>query len=1045
MCCVSQFAPYYFHNLAGILKFDMIRSFIVLFLVGFSLFTSPLLHAQKTLANDSWEENYQKGYELFLKQKYGVAREYFEKALDDYGNKPHENKANAAYYLARSAMELRNRDAEYLLFNFLAKYPTSTKQNQAKYQMGLYYYNNKKYDDALEWFEKVKAYDLGQEKDEYFFKYGYSAFEEEEFESAGKSFVEVKDTHTKYAAPALYYYSHIAYENREYAKALEGFLRLTDDETFAPLTPYYISQIYYLQGQYQKVIEYAPELIDDVNESRKNELYRIIGDSYFRLNNFENSKEYLEIFMQNTRYPAPADHYLMGYTYYQLGEYQQAIPHLEKASNGNDRLAQNALYHLGDCYLKAGDKNRARIAFSSASNLDYDEEIKENALYNYALLTFELAYDPFNEGIKALNEYLERYPNSERVDEVYNYMVIGYMNTKNYNAALKSIEKIKNPNNQIKEAHQRIAYYRGVELFKNENYNQAIERFNKAIELGNYNSRINVLALFWKAESYYKTDDFQRAGNTYLSFMNSPGANSLSEYNKVQYNLGYTHFKQKNYSEAASWFEKFINSASVNSATLKADAYNRLGDMFFAQKSYWPAIEEYEQAYNIGVSNPDYALYQKGFSFGLVDRMEKKVQTMQLLLSAYPASTFADDALFETGRAYVAMFNNQNAIGSFEKLLNRYPQSNLKRAALVQLGLIHYNEENNQAALKYYKQAVEEFPGTPEARDALTGIKNIYVDDNNVDTYFAYVQQQNISTDMSISTQDSLTFASAENVYMTGNCDKAVESLNSYLQRFPDGSLALNAHFYLADCLTRNGRDDEAIESLRYIVNQPQNVFTRQAHEALALISFRSKNYSQALESYLALENLSETANKRIDAQAGAMRSYYHMREYTAAIEKAHEIKNQNIPAALKREATYITASAYLAMDRDVLALEAFSEIAGDVSTVQGAEAKYRVAILNYNRGEKEKAKEVIFNFIDQNTPHQYWMARSFILLSDIYVDENDNFQAVHTLQSIIDYYEDSTDGILETAKDKKQVILHRDEELRKEFEPDDVEIDISN
>jgi TolA-binding protein len=106
--------------------------------------------------------------------------------------------------------------------------------------------------------------------------------------------------------------------------------------------------------------------------------------------------------------------------------------------------------------------------------MDFDEKIKEDALFNYALVTYEISYSPFNEGIKAFNEYISLYPASERSDEAYNYLTLAYLNTHNYKDALAYIEKIKIKDNNIRKAYQRIAYFRALELFSNLRYQESI-------------------------------------------------------------------------------------------------------------------------------------------------------------------------------------------------------------------------------------------------------------------------------------------------------------------------------------------------------------------------------------------------------------------------------------------------------------------------------------------------------------------------------------------------------------------------------------------
>ena len=115
--------------------------------------------------------------------------------------------------------------------------------------------------------------------------------------------------------------------------------------------------------------------------------------------------------------------------------------------------------------------------------------------------------------------------------------------------------------------------------------------------------------------------------------------------------------------------------------------------------------------------------------------------------------------------------------------------------------------------------------------------------------------------------------------------------------------------------------------------------------------------------------------------------------------------------------------------------------MAHEVSSAEGAESKYRVAELLYIRKEYQEAEDVIFEFIDLNTSHEYWMGKSFILLADLYLVREDDFQAVQTLQSIIDYYEKTDDGILDLALRKKAEILRRQEAQQTEESQEELEI----
>jgi TolA-binding protein len=1015
---------------------------IILFLGSNSI----LIQAQKSLIHKLPDEDYEKAMELFEKQKYSAANHYFNKVMNNPATEHTSFRANAEYYSALCALELFNPDAEFLLTSFITTNPENNKVNEATFNLGKHHYNNKRYKQAAGCFEKVEASQLTEDQNsEYHFEAGYSYFMIKENEKARLHFRDIMDKDTRYTPAAIYYYSHIAYEQKNYETALEGFLRLRDDETFSPIVPYYITQIYFMQKKYSKVIEYATPLLDSVIEKRVGEMARMVGESHYRLEKYNDALPYLEKYASKTNSLSNEDKYELAYAYYKAGDMKNAIRYFEPVSYGNSELAQNALYHLANCYLKVKDKQKARLAFSSAANMDFNAEIKENALFNYAIATYEQSLSPFNEAVKAFNEYLRLYPYSKRADEANNYLALAFLTTRNYKAALEALDKIKKPDNSIRKAYQRVAFYRGLELYNNLKFDDAIVMLDKSLENAQFDMILATRAYYWKAESYYRLKSYNEAISLYNTFLGSTGAAGLDEFELAHYNIGYCYFDIKNYDEAMSWFKKYTGLMKDARNKLVADAYNRIGDCYFMKSSYWVAIENYEKAVSLNATDADYAMFQKGFALGLVNRPEKKIATLSELLKIYPKSRYCDDAIFELGRAYVSMNSNTKAIEAFNRMLKEYPESNYAPKSLLQLGLIHYNMDKNQDAIMYYKQVAEKYQGTSDARNAMSGLKTVYIDMNDVDSYFNYLEKAGGSSDIRVSEQDSLSYTAAENVYMSGDCDKSVQQLQRYIERFPKGNFLINANFYIADCNLRNNRPDEALQRFEYVLSASRSMFTGQSLAAAAKLYYAKKDYPKALETFKRLESEGEIKTNLQDAKIGQMRCYYNLKDYNNAITAAKEvIGSEAVQDEIKRESHYILAKSYLEMQNIAPAIGELSIVAKDVKSAEGAECKYLLAKTQYEQNKKEVAEKEIFDFIKKSTPYQYWLGKSFILLSDIYVDKNDEFQAVQTLQSIIDYYEIPNDGIVDEAKKKKEVITSKNAGLQ-DKKDSDIELNLNN
>ncbi|MCK5171223.1 MAG: tetratricopeptide repeat protein, partial [Bacteroidales bacterium] len=351
-------------------------------------------------------------------------------------------------------------------------------------------------------------------------------------------------------------------------------------------------------------------------------------------------------------------------------------------------------------------KNKARLAFEFASKLDFDPDIKEEALFNYALLTCEIYHSPFNEAIGAFHEFIELYPNSDRLDDAYNFLVMAYLYTSNYKEALRSLEMISDKDHGMKEAFQKVAYYRGLELFNNLHYQEAIETFDKSMQYPGYNRAIAAQTNYWKAEAYYQLGEYEKAAESYNIFLTTSGAFQLGEYNLAHYNMGYAYFKLKDYPNAIHWYRKYIGFTENEKSKTVTDTYNRIGDSYFISRSYWLAIEFYDKAIEVGLLDKDYALFQRGFSLGLLTRPEKKLNTLQRLLDEHPESVYVDDALFEMAKSHLDLQNSDKALEKYLQIIEEYLSSSYVKKSLVQLGLLNYNIDNNQEALKYYQRVV---------------------------------------------------------------------------------------------------------------------------------------------------------------------------------------------------------------------------------------------------------------------------------------------------------------------------------------------------
>lgn len=987
---------------------------VLLMIIGFGL------SAQRTSVYTHEDKNLKNGLQLYNKQKYGAAQKMFCQILEDRASEVSVVKAEAAFFNAACAFHLYNSDAEVLLETFLYDYPESPRVREAYYLMALYKYRDKKYDEALVWFKKVDLRLLNDnDLNEYNFKYGYCCFLAEDYNKAIVLLNKVKPFENKYQIYALYYCAHIEYVQGNYESALSDFEELAKNDKFASIVPYYITQIYYIQKKYDKIIEYAPQYVKSSSAKRLPEIARIVGEAYYKREKYEEALPYMETFYEKGTTFTIDDYYTLGYAYYKTGNYDKAGEFFNKVTGGNDTIAQNAYYHLADCYVKKGEKDKARNAFQAAMKYNVDKDMKREAHWSYAKLTYELSYSPFNEAILAFEEFIETYKNSNKLDDAYTFLVQVYLSSKNYKDALNSIEKIKNKSSDIKKAYQRVAYFRGLELFNSLEFSNAISMFNVSLKNGMFDKDIKALCYYWMGEAYYRLKDYDNAEKYYNTFILSPGSIEKAEYKIAHYNLGYTFFKRNNYAESIVWFRKYESIIKENSR-LKGDACNRIGDCYFMQRDYDKAISFYRQAMSIDAIDSDYALFQVGFCSGLKRNYDEKIKTLNSLVRTYPQSPYVDDALYELARTYEAQELNDMAIQNYERILREYPTSSYVKKSLLQMGLIYYNTNENEKSATFYKRVIAEHPGTAEAKSALEGLKKVYVAMNNPDGYVSYVNAVGGDVSVSFAEQDSLTFMSAHDAYMKGNCLTASKIFKQYIEKFEEGVYILDAHFFKADCDMKEERYADALRSFEVIISKNKNDYTESSLLVAAEVNVKMERYAAALKHYEELEKIAELKSNMLSSRIGQLRCQQKLENHRGVVDVAEKlIVTDKVSEETVREANLLMAKSYEALGDAVKAESKYRTVALDVKSAEGAEAKYKVCEMLYNQKRFDESEQEIMDFLNKTSPYQYWLAKSYMLWGDLYVVKEDYFQAKQTYKSIVDNYTVANDGIVATANKK--------------------------
>ncbi|MBQ8721756.1 MAG: tetratricopeptide repeat protein [Paludibacteraceae bacterium] len=968
------------------------------------------INAQESRAEYNPDYNFQQGRKLFDQKQYAVSSQYFTYYLNQQNDKEVcELCQEAEYYIAINAYKLRDKNTTDILEAYLEKYPYTPMRSYINFLIGHSYYDRAKFDEAMKYYNQVNDLHLSEEDaEEYLFTKGYTLLTEKKYKEASRCFYALTGFNKKYKDEAEYYYAYCEFSQQNYTDAIETFINIEENSKFYEAAQFHALQIYDRLQYRTQAVELGKKLVKQFPRSKYNsEAYRILGENSYFQQNWHDAVEFLKLYAKNQKQVQRADMYMLGIANYMVANYPDAITYLGKVTTEQDSLAQNAYIFIGHANLQQHQADKARMAFQNASLINADSRLKEESLYNYALATYE-SKAPFGETIKAFDRFINEYPNSTHLNSIYELMVNVFLTDKNYLGAVEAIDNIKNPTKKMIQAKEQALFNLGIESFKKRRYDKAIEYFTKSTELYNAQS-FSGQAYLWLGETYYAKENMTAARENIIKFIGTKQGKTAEQLQKAYYLLGYTYFDAKDYNNATIYFDTFTSIDGADKSPVYDDVLNRLGDSYFNKRNFAQARKTYNKV-STSSKVADYAQYQSAFILGLQKQYNAKIELLNTLITKYPHSDYNDDAMYEIGRTYVLQDKHTEAINAYKKLQKSHPQSKLTRKASLEIGMQYANMNQNDEAIKAYKYVVENYPSSEETRIALEGLQSLYIDANKVDEYLTY-RESIVGTTISTvakSHEDSISFIAAERVYARGNYEEAIPTLTNYIVKYCDSHTfnCITAQYYLAESLYKTGDLDKALTHYNNLANLDGNEYVEPALLRASSISYDQQDYETAKRYFDQLHIVASNKNNKEIARLGILRCSYFTNKFQPTITIATEIL-EDIASNddNKYEAHYCRAKAYIATGQETTAVNDLLAISNDISIEMGAEAKYLYAEHLYNQGEYKKSEDVIMQFISEGTTHQYWLARCFVLLADIYIAQGDDFMGKQYLLSLQENY----------------------------------------
>lgn len=997
------------------------------------ILSANLAWPQNQLSQGKDDRLFNKGIELIDHANYVAAREVLSQFLS-IASLSDTRRGEAEYYVAFCALSLGHSDGEKLIDQFISNYPSNTRAATAYYDLANFFYNEKNYEKASVYFKKVNFPSLSSDQqNQAHFKWGYSYFNAKKLDEALEQFNFVKKQSSSYTPAANYYAGFIEYSKGSYDEALVDLKLAERSTSYADIVPFLIINTYYRQRKYDDVIQYANTL-KGRDVANAGEIAMLVADAYFFKTDYKKAVDAYEKYLaEGTDRSESSLLFRAGYANYALGQDAKAIGYLSKAAAGKDSTSYYASYYLGILYLKKGDKNYAMNSFDYARKNSADSKLAEESFFQFAKVSYD-AGKP-DQAIREFEKFSTIYPSSKHQNEAKELLAQAYVNGNDFNKAIEYIEALPSRNKSVDQAYQKATYLKGIELFNKDDYPGAVKYFEKSLQYP-VDPNLVVLASFWNGEAYSVGRKYDEAIANYQRAL-AGGSADAELTTKTKYGLGYAYYNQQVYDKALINFKDFVNRSNKNTPNY-TDGLIRLADCYYVTKQYSDALSTYTKATAIGSPDNDYVLLQTGAIYGIERKYTDARKQFSALVQGYPKSQYRDEALFQQAQFEIEQGNYQIAIDGFTKLINGGGSSRFLPYAYLRRAVSFSNLKQYDKTIADYTTLIKQFPTHPAAQEALLPLQealNTAGRSSEFEGYLTSFKRANPEK----KGIEGLEYETGKNFYFDQQYQKSITSLNNYLSSYPQSIHTQEAKYYIAESHYRLREYEKALPIYNELSNDMTFAMGSKVMARVAELEFKLGKYANSINSFHRLERLASNKKEKYNAWSGLMESFYLQAQYDSADVYAKIILEKgNVNAGAQNKATLYLGKSAMSRGDYESAKDEFLNTLNSAQDEYGAEAKYLLGQIAFLQKEYKQCYETLTSLNKDFASYNDWVGKSYLLLADNFLAQNDVFQARLTLQSLVDNF--PLQSVKDEAKMKLKQLEQAEAARRKAIESDTVD-----
>lgn len=611
--------------------------------------------------------------------KYGLAWSYFQqkkyndayKLFNFLSDGTDSIAVNSFYWKAESKRYAGQEMAAFNMYqDFIKKYPDNPLVTEVHFQLGVYYYNNGKYNLASRYLRSALKTSNEDIKVKVLTMLGELDLTSKNYKEAKKNFtnaINSKGLSEDLINRASFGLGVAQYYTGNYNEAVTEMLDVNfrDPRFEKDKINFYLAECYYALNKYREAIQ-RYNLVGNSDKEVYNLALYGKAYCYFNLSNYSEAAHefslYVREFPHNSR---TLDARLrLADSYYGNKNFAASSRIYKEIFRFNKRALRNphAYYQYAQALYKANEKQEAVNEFRSLQQKFPSSEYADRSLFVVGWIYFQEGN--YSEAINNYRNVLQTYPNSNLGPTVYYSVGDSYFNMGKYDSAIVSYQQVlvKYPGSP----HVYDAVNGIQDSYVAQNHPEKAIKFIKQFVSQNPSLSF-VDQIYYKiGDIYYSIQDYKNAGTSYKEFIaNYPDSKFIPQ---AYYWIGKSDENLKKYEEAVFNFSRVFNSFPSSDAA--PSSVIEIGNIYNKLKKYNLAINLYNKALTKLPNTLRYPeiMYNEGMTYLNKTAPDSAMQVFNIIVQNYDGTIFAEKSKLQLGLISMRAKQYEDAQPYFQNL-----------------------------------------------------------------------------------------------------------------------------------------------------------------------------------------------------------------------------------------------------------------------------------------------------------------------------------------------------------------------------------------